>query len=101
MSCYERRYIMNLEVNAMAMVNMEIPDDLLPGGKYSMPAIEVRKHLAIGLYAQREITLGAAAELAGMLYFDFWQYLGRFGLGPSYDLDDLQDDMKTFKELGT
>ena len=65
----------------MAMVNLEIPDDLLPEGD-SMPAKEVRKHLAIGLYAQREITLGAAAELAGMSYFDFWQYLARFDLVP-------------------
>jgi len=84
----------------MATVTLEIPEELLPGGRRPMRPEEVRKHLAVGLYAQEEITLGAAAELAGMSYFDFWQYLARFGLGPSYDVEDLEEDVKALKELG-
>jgi predicted HTH domain antitoxin len=95
----ERWVIMALEVDTMAVVTFEMPDDFLPKGKHFIPEKEVRKHLAVGLYAQKEITLGAAAELAGMTYYDFWQYLAQFGLGPSYDVADLEDDRKTFKEL--
>jgi predicted HTH domain antitoxin len=91
---------MSLGVDNMAVVTFEMPDDFLPKGKHFMPEKEVKKHLAVGLYAQKEITLGAAAELAGMAYYDFWQYLAQFGLGPTYDVVDLEEDRNVFKELG-
>jgi predicted HTH domain antitoxin len=91
-------------VSGMARVSLDIPDELLAvltehtrGNELSR---ELKKHLAVALYAQSIITLGSAAALAGMSYYDFWQYLARFGLGPRYTEQHLEEDLKTLRELG-
>ena len=90
-------------MSKMARVSFDIPDELLAvlaeraRGELSQ---ELRKHLAVALYAQGIITLGSAAVLAEMSYYDFWQYLARFDLGPRYTDQHLEEDLETLRELG-
>ncbi|MGQ9531363.1 MAG: UPF0175 family protein [Desulfotomaculales bacterium] len=76
-------------------MTVEVPDELLP-----LVGEELRKHLAVALYAQGKISLGAAAELAGTHYVDFWKCVAQFGLGPRYTAEMLEEDVKNFRELG-
>ncbi|MDR9785812.1 MAG: UPF0175 family protein [Peptococcaceae bacterium MAG4] len=83
----------------MAEVTIEIPDKFLSVINKATLQQELKKHLAVALYAQEKISLGAAAELSGMSYYDFWQYISQFGLGLVYTAEELQEDMDTLKEL--
>lgn len=56
--------------------------------------------MAVGLYVQEKISLGTAAQLAGMSYMDFWQYLAEFDAGPRYTAKHFEEDIETFKKLG-
>jgi len=91
--------IMASGVRQMAEVTIEIPDKFLSVINKATLQQELKKHLAVALYAQEKISLGAAAELSGMSYYDFWQYISQFGLGLVYTAEELQEDMDTLKEL--
>lgn len=84
----------------MAKVTLEIPDKLFSIISETVITQEIKKHLAVALYAQKKISLGSAAELAEMPYYDFWQYVARFGLGPCYTKEQLEEDIKALTELG-
>lgn len=61
---------------------------------------EVRKRLAVALYAEKKVSLGDGAQLAGIPYADFMKLLGQFGMYIHYGIQDLQEDIKTLKKLG-
>jgi predicted HTH domain antitoxin len=66
-------------------------------GRKVRPALVVSS--AVGLYVQEKISLGTAAQLAGMSYMGFWQYLTEFDAGPRYAVKHLEEDVETLKEL--
>jgi predicted HTH domain antitoxin len=53
-------------------------------------------HLAIGLFASEEATLGQAAEVAGMTQTQFMRELGLRLIPIHYGADQLKEDLLTF-----
>ncbi len=54
---------------------------------------------AVGLFTERRITLGRAAEIARATQSDFQRELGARGIPIHYDVEDLQADLRTLAEL--
>lgn len=57
-----------------------------------------RFDLAIGLYAERRVTLGRAAEIAGMMQTAFLRKLGELRIPMHYDLAELEEDLLVVRE---
>lgn len=93
--------IMMVEVISMARLTVDLPDELLSviAAQSSNLSQEIRKYLAVALYAEGKLTMGSAAIVAGMSYSDFLQMVGRIGLGPCYTVQHFEEDMNTLKEL--
>ena len=56
-------------------------------------------HFAIGLYVSKEVTLGQAAEVAGLSQADFQRELGQRKIPINYSLEDLRADLESIREL--
>ena len=76
---------------------IEIQDESLRGLKLTKS--EAVLDFAIGLFTDRRITLGRAAEIAGSTQSDFQRELGRRGIPIHYDVADLQADLQTLSAL--
>jgi predicted HTH domain antitoxin len=76
---------------------IEIQDEALRGLKLTEP--QALLDLAVGLFTERRVTLGRAAEVARLPQLSFQQELGRRGIPIHYDLDDLQADLRTLAAL--
>jgi predicted HTH domain antitoxin len=72
---------------------IEIQDEVLRGLKLTEP--QALLDLAVGLFTERRVTLGRAAEIARLTQLDFQRELGRRGISLHYDVEDLQDDLRT------
>ena len=81
-----------------ATATLEIPQGVLDAAQ--MNTHELRRELALALYAQRRLSLGKARELAGLSLWEFRQGLGLRRIEAHYDAEDLQDDIATLRELG-
>jgi predicted HTH domain antitoxin len=55
--------------------------------------------IAIGLYKREQVSLGRAAEVAGMSSVEFLTELARRHIPINYGVEDLQADMETLKKL--
>lgn len=55
--------------------------------------------IAIGLYKRQMVSLGRAAEVAGMASPEFLAELGRRRIPINYGVDELREDMATLKKL--
>ena len=71
-------------------MKIELPDHLIA----HVDKREVLLDLAAGMYAARHLTLGQAAELAGLPQGSFQRELGRRQITAHYDLDDLDYDLR-------
>ena len=60
---------------------------------------ELRQELALSLYAARKVTIVQAADIAGVGFFDFQGLLRERKIPQHYDIQDLEDDMRTLREL--
>lgn len=76
---------------------IQIEDEALRG--LHLTESQARLDLAIGLFTERRVTIGRAAEIARIPQLDFQRELGRRGILVHYDLDDLQSDLKTLAAL--
>ncbi len=81
-----------------AMATLEIPQDVLDAAR--MNAQDVRRELALALYAQRRLSLGKARELAGLSLWEFRQWLGLRRIEAHCNADDLRDDLDALRALG-
>ena len=77
-------------------MKIELPDHLAA----SVAEREVLLDLAIGMYAAKRLTLGQAAELAGVPQGELQRELGRRQIPVHYDLEDLAHDLQAAAELG-
>ena len=75
---------------------IELPDHLLSA---HIKKVDVLLDLAVGMYAASHLTLGQAAELAGVTQGAFQRELGRRHIAAPYDLDDLNHDLRAAFEL--
>ena len=81
-----------------ATATLEIPQTVLDAAQMSAP--EMRRELALTLYAQNRLSLGKARELAGLSLWEFRQWLATRRIETHYDVTDLQDDLTTLRALG-
>ena len=76
-------------------VTLDIPDSVLQG--LHLPEGEVperlRLELALALYAQGPLSLGKAAELAGVSRLPFGELVGERGIPRHYGEADLAQDI--------
>jgi predicted HTH domain antitoxin len=70
---------------------LEIPQDVVDSARLS--ALELKRELALALYAQGRLSLGKARELAGLSLWDFRQLLGSRRIPAHLDAADLADDL--------
>jgi len=85
----------------MAQLSIEISDELLQAIK--LPAVEastrLRRELAFRLYEKGLLSFGKARELAGMTRWAFHDSLGEEGITRRYDVEELEEDIKTLEDL--
>jgi predicted HTH domain antitoxin len=73
-----------------ATLSLEIPRDVLESARMSLA--DAKLELAITLFAGNRLSLGKAAELAGLPIAEFQMHLGTRHLGPHYDAADARED---------
>jgi predicted HTH domain antitoxin len=78
-------------------MTIEIPDQDL--GSISLSPSDGRLELAIGLYTGRQLTLGQAAQVAGVPYVLFMRELGHRGIALNYSMEDALHDMTMADDL--
>jgi predicted HTH domain antitoxin len=76
---------------------IEIQDEMLRGLKLTEP--QALLDFAVGLFTDRRITLGRAAEIARLSQLAFQQELNRREIPIHYDMDDLLADVSTLAAL--
>jgi predicted HTH domain antitoxin len=76
---------------------LEIPQDILDTTRLTVD--ELRLELAIALYAEGQLSIGKARELAEMTLWEFRQVLATRRIPPHYDVDDLDEDLATLQAL--
>ena len=80
-----------------ASCTLELPAGLLEAAH--MTAADAKLELALALFARRKLSLGKAAELAGLSVADFQMQMGTRKLPPHYGPDDAAEDAETFASL--
>jgi predicted HTH domain antitoxin len=81
-----------------AIATLEIPQVVLDAAQMNVD--DVRRELALTLYAQQRLSLGKAYELAGLTLWEFRQWLAMRRIEAHYDTVDLQEDIATLRNLG-
>ncbi len=76
-------------------MNVALPDRV----KASLSPEQARVDLAVGLYSGRRVTLGTAAEVAGLSVPEFQRELGRRRIPVNYTAEDLAHDLQAAAEL--
>lgn len=77
-------------------MQIAFPEELIEG--LNLTPEGVRVDFAIGIYADRRVTLGRAAKMAGMAQPDFLRKLGELKIPMHYDLPDLEADLMVVRE---
>jgi len=80
-----------LRYNA-SIVTLTIPDERF--GNLKLDERDLMTDIAIGLYKREQVSLGRAAEIAGVSSPQFLSELGRRRIPINYDVDDLRADTK-------
>jgi predicted HTH domain antitoxin len=69
----------------------------LPETKFSEG--ELKQELALSLYATHKVTLIRAVHNAGIGFFEFQGLLKELQIPQHYDVEDLEQNMRTIQEL--
>ncbi len=77
---------------------LDISQDILDSARLSIA--ELKLELAVHLYAQGRLSIGKARELADMSLWEFRHVLAARRIAPHYDLEDLDQDVTTLRDLG-
>lgn len=75
-------------------ITIDLPDAL------QISETDLRTELAISLFQQERITLGTASQLAGLHQLEFQQLITSRGICVHYDVEDLEQDLKSLREKG-
>jgi len=75
-----------------------IPDDIFQATR--MTEDELRREIAVLLFQREKLTLGQGSRLAGMSQLQFQHLLASRQIAIHYDVCELEEDIKTLKELG-
>ena len=74
-----------------------LPDGLLESAK--LTEAELKAELALALFQQERLTLGQAAELAGLPQLDFQRLLADRRIPIHYGIEEMQQDLRRVQEL--
>jgi predicted HTH domain antitoxin len=77
-------------------MNVMIPDHCIEG--LGLTEEKARRELALGLYADRKVTLGRAARIADIPQHEFQKLLAELGIPLHYNLQDLEADLAMVRE---
>ncbi|MGK7397221.1 MAG: UPF0175 family protein [Candidatus Cyclobacteriaceae bacterium M3_2C_046] len=73
----------------MNTITINLPENI------NLTPFEIQMHLAIKLYETGKLSLGQAAEIAGISKRTFIELLGKYGASVfGYDFDELEEDLK-------
>jgi len=75
-------------------ITIDLPDAL------QISEADLRTELAISLFQQERITLGTASQLAGLHQIEFQQLIASRGICVHYDIEDLEQDLKSLRQEG-
>ncbi len=84
------------------VLQIEVPDEFLQAirlPKKEVPA-RIKRELAVAFYAKGLLTFGKARQLAEMTRWDFHELLGEENVLRRYDVEELEEDLKTLESLG-
>jgi len=79
-------------------VTLTIPDERF--GNLKLDERDLMTDIAIGLYKREQVSLGRAADIAGVSAPQFLSELGRRKIPINYDVDDLRADIATLGRQG-
>ena len=79
-------------------MTLTIPDERM--GNLKLTETDVMTDIAIGLYKREQVSLGRAAEIAGVSSPKFLEELGRRRIPINYDVEDLRADIATLGNPG-
>ena len=79
-------------------MTLTIPDERI--GNLKIDERDVMTDIAIGLYKREQVSLGRAAEIAGISSPKFLNELGRRRIPINYEVDDLHADVATLGNAG-
>jgi len=85
----------------MAEVNIKLPEEIfaLANLKKEKASEEVRKLIALELFRENVISMGKAAEIAGIPLAEFMELSAKRGIPMHYTIEDLEADRKTAERL--
>lgn len=75
-------------------ITINLPDAL------QISEADLRTELAISLFQQERITLGTASQLAGLHQIEFQKLIASRGICVHYEVEDLEQDLKSLREEG-
>lgn len=75
-------------------ITINLPDAL------QISEADLRIELAISLFQQERITLGTASQLAGLHQIEFQKLIASRGICVHYEVEDLEQDLKSLREEG-
>lgn len=75
-------------------ITINLPDAL------QISEADLRTELAISLFQQERITLGTASQLADLHQIEFQRLIASRGICVHYDIEDLEQDLKSLREEG-
>ena len=79
-------------------MNLTVQNDVLD--RLSLSPQQWSMDLALGLFIDCQVTLGQAAEIAGLSQAAFLRELGAHDIPIHYDQEDFLDDMATLERRG-
>ena len=82
-------------------MTLEIPEEVVRALRLPRKGTkeELRKLLAVALYAKGILGIGKARELAGVSKLEFYAFLKKEGVPLNYGEEDLKKDIETIKAL--
>jgi predicted HTH domain antitoxin len=81
----------------MDKMSLVIPDEILQAT--GMSEAELRQEIAVLLFQKEKLTLGQASRLAGINQLQFQHLLASRQIPVHYDVSELEEDLKTLREL--
>lgn len=81
----------------MQAARLEIPQDLLDTARLTLE--ELRREIAVALYAQGRLSVGKAREFAGLSLWEFRQLLAVRRIPTRYGEEELSEDLEALATL--
>ncbi len=80
---------------------IDVSEDVIDAIKLPTEEIPARlkRELAVRLYQKGLLSFGKARRLSGMTRWDFHDVLGEEDVSRRYDVQELEEDLKTLEEM--